>query len=101
MKCIFCGNPAGTKHHILPKVIRTEMKWDGKRAKRMLGNYNVPLCKRCHRKVSKLQEPLVTIIKHLRGSMPLPIEFMYLINGVYEELTQDNSACSEEKEAWD
>ena len=71
----------------------------------MLSNYRIPLCKICHRKLNKLQEPLVTIIKHLRGSMPLPIEFMYLINGVYEELTQDsqftNSVCAEEPEAED
>jgi len=90
MICTFCGKNAPTKHHIIPKSIRKEMNWDGKRARNLLLSYKVPLCIDCHRKLTKLQEPLVTIIKHLRGSMPLPLEFMYLLNGVYEELTDDS-----------
>lgn len=97
MSCVFCNNHDTTKHHIIPKGIRKEMNWNGKRARTMLLHYKVPLCKECHRKLNKLQEPLVTIIKHLRGSMPLPIEFMYLVNGVYEELT-GNSQFKENHE---
>lgn len=101
MSCIFCDatpEEGAGPHHILPKNVRRAMGWNGKRASMMLNQYKVPLCMDCHRKVNKLLEPLTQIIKYLRGNIRVPIEFAYLMDGVYTELIQHSELPANHEE---
>lgn len=89
--CIFCGAvPQSNRgpHHILPKAVRKTMCWTGNMAKAAMAQYSIPLCGSCHVKVTQLQEPLVKLIKYLRGSPPVPVEFQFIMDGAYKRLMQ-------------
>ncbi len=89
MSCIFCGRTPGSEngpHHILPKAVRHIMNWKGKRVHETLEQYKVPMCQECHGKVSRLQEPLVKVIRYLRAKPPIPMEFICIMDAVYKDL---------------
>ncbi len=90
-ECIFCNSPVEKEwgpHHILPKTVQTLLGWKSQRATRILSQYKVPLCKKCHRIVTRLQEPLIKIIRSLR-ELEVPLELVYVMEEIHRELTGD------------
>ena len=92
-KCIFCEKELkaedGGSHHLIPIVVRNMMNWHTKRGESTTLNYRVPICRECHVKLNLLEEPLVKIIKYLRTSPPIPIEFAYKMEDICDKLNGD------------
>ena len=96
-KCIFCGKEAQTEHHILPRNIRKIMNWHGERAKKCLSSKTVPMCMSCHAKLHLLLEPFVKIIKYLRNVPPVPVEFAFIMEDIFNTLNEEPLTVGEEQ----
>ena len=91
-KCVFCSIEieSGGPHHVLPEAVRKQMGWRGKKFT-SLQKYRVSMCVPCHKKLHILMEPLVVIIKWLRQSPPLPIEFVFLLDSAISKLSEEEA----------
>ena len=89
-KCIFCDIEVeeGGPHHVLPEAVRKQMGWKGQKAA-ILQEFKVTICPECHKKFHLLIEPLVQIIKWLRQSPPLPMDFIFLLTNVTNKLNDE------------
>ena len=90
-ECVFCDIEieSGGPHHVLPEAVRKQMKWSNKKFAG-LQQFKVPICVKCHRKLHLLMEPLVQIIKWLRQSPPLPMDFIFLLTNVTGKLNGED-----------
>lgn len=64
-ECYFCGEWADGRHHVIPKTVVKVMNWRAKKYGR-LGQFKVPMCRRCEERYHMLVAPLVRIICELR-----------------------------------
>jgi len=57
-KCYFCGKPATSRHHIIPKRIGGSG----------LRNNQVDMCEDCHKKMHKLLDPVIDyLLIYIKG----------------------------------
>ena len=87
-KCVFCDVEVEERegdHHVLPQAVRKQMGWSGKKFSGMQ-EFRVPICGECHKKLHLLTEPLVQIIKWLRRSPPLPMDFIFMLKNTTTKL---------------
>jgi len=90
-KCVFCDvevEDTSGPHHVLPEAVRKQMRWTGKKFAGLQG-FRVPICAKCHRKLHLLMEPLVQIIRWLRQSPPMPMDFIFLLTNATNKLNEE------------